>query len=77
VYDFIDSDLGKAIPYGIYDIDRNEGWVNINISSDTAKFAVSSIRTWWKEMGKVCYPDSKELLITADGDGSNSSRSRL
>ena len=77
VYDFIDSALGKAIPYGIYDIDRNEGWVNIGISSDTAKFAVSSIRTWWEEMGKECYPDSKELLITADGGGSNSSRSRL
>jgi transposase len=77
VYDFIDTALGKAIPYGIYDIDRNEGWVNIGISSDTAKFAVSSIRTWWEEMGKECYPDSKGLLITADGGGSNSSRSRL
>lgn len=77
VYDFIDSALGKAIPYGVYDIDRNEGWVNIGISSDTAKFAVSSIRTWWEEMGKVCYPGAKELLITADGGGSNSSRSRL
>jgi transposase len=77
VYDFIDSALGKAIPYGVYDIDRNEGWVNIGISSDTAKFAVSSIRTWWEEMGKKCYSESKELLITADGGGSNSSRSRL
>ena len=77
VYDFIDTALGKAIPYGIYDIDKNEGWVNIGISSDTAKFAVSSIRTWWDNMGKVCYPDAQELLITADGGGSNSSRSRL
>ncbi len=77
VYDFIDSALGKAVPYGIYDIERNEGWVNIGISSDTAKFAVSSIRTWWEEMGRICYPNSKELLITADGGGSNSSRSRL
>jgi Rhodopirellula transposase DDE domain len=77
VYDFIDSAPGKAIPYGVYDIDRNEGLVNIGISSDTAKFAVSSIRTWWEEMGKICYPGSKELLITADGGGSNSSRSRL
>lgn len=77
VYDFIDSALGKAIPYGIYDIERNEGWVNVGISSDTAKFAVSSIRTWWEEMGRICYPNAKELLITADGGGSNSSRSRL
>ena len=77
VYDFIDTALGKAIPYGIYDINKNEGWVNIGISSDTAKFAVCSIRTWWNEMGKVCYPHAKELLITADGGGSNSSRSRL
>jgi hypothetical protein len=77
VYDFIDSALGKAIPYGIYDIERNEGWVNVGISSDTAKFAVSSIRIWWEEMGRICYPKAKELLITADGGGSNSSRSRL
>jgi len=77
VYDFIDKKLGKAVPYGIYDIYKNEGWVNIGISKDTAKFAVLSIRTWWEQMGKLCYPNAKELLITADGGGSNSSRSRL
>lgn len=77
MYDFIDNALGKAIPYGIYDIDKNEGWVNVGISSDTAKFAVSSIRIWWEQMGQYCYSNAKELLITADGGGSNSSRSRL
>ena len=77
VYDFIDKALGKAIPYGVYDIDKNEGWVNIGISRDTAKFAVSSIRTWWEEMGKHYYPGATGLLITADGGGSNFSRSRL
>lgn len=77
VYDFIDKKLGKAVPYGIYDIYKNEGWVNVGISKDTAKFAVLSIRTWWEQMGKQYYPNAKELLITADGGGSNSSRSRL
>jgi hypothetical protein len=77
VYDFIDKKLGKAVPYGIYDVYKNEGWVNVGISRDTAKFAVSGIRTWWEQMGKLCYPNAKELLITADGGGSNSSRSRL
>lgn len=77
VYDFMDKKLGKAVPYGIYDMCKNEGWVNVGISKDTAKFAVLSIRTWWEQMGKPCYPNAKELLITADGGGSNSSRSRL
>src|SRR5690606_14793871 len=77
VYDFMDKKLGKAVPYGIYDMYKNEGWVNVGISKDTAKFAVLSIRTWWEQMGKPCYPNAKELLITADGGGSNSSRSRL
>lgn len=77
VYDFIDKKLGKAVPYGIYDMYKNEGWVNVGISKDTAKFAVSSIRIWWEQMGKLYYPNAKELLITADGGGSNSSRSRL
>lgn len=76
-YDFIDKKLGKAVPYGIYDIYKNEGWVNVGISKDTAKFALSGIRTWWEQMGKLSYPNAKELLITADGGGSNSSRSRL
>lgn len=77
VYDFVDEKLGKAIPYGVYDIARNEGWVNVGISSDTAEFAVNAIRSWWQEMGKAQYSHSKKILITADGGGSNSSRGRL
>jgi transposase len=77
VYDFVDKDLGKAVPYGIYDMAKNEGFVNVGISSDTAEFAVNSISTWWKEIGKEMYPLSKKLYITADGGGSNSSRARL
>jgi hypothetical protein len=77
VYDFIDKDLGKAVPYGIYDMAKNQGWVSVGISKDTAEFAVNSIRTWWQQMGKAYYGSAKKLLITADGGGSNSSRSRL
>lgn len=77
VYDFVDKDLGKAVPYGIYDMAKNEGWVSVGISKDTAEFAVNSIRTWWQQMGKEYYGSAKKLLITADGGGSNSSRSRL
>lgn len=76
VYDFIDKDLGKAVPYGVYDINNNEGWVSVGINHDTASFAVASIRSWWNEMGKEKYKGNK-LYITADGGGSNSSRSRL
>ena len=77
VYDFVDEELGKAVPYGVFDIAKNEGWVNVGISSDTAEFAVNTIRTWWYQMGKEQYPHSPKLLITADGGGSNSSRGRL
>lgn len=77
VYDFIDKKLGKVAPYGIYDIIQNKGWVNVGISSDTAEFAVESIRTWWHEMGKSMYPKAKEILITADCGGSNGYRVRL
>lgn len=77
VYDFIDKNLGKAVPYGVYDIAQNQGWVNVGISSDTAEFAVNTIRTWWYEMGKELYANATKLLITADGGGSNSSRGRL
>lgn len=77
VYDFIDKELGKAVPYGVYDIAKNEGWVSVGISKDTAEFAVNSIRTWWQQMGKEQYPLANKLLVTADGGGSNSSRSRL
>lgn len=77
VYDFMDKDLGKAVPYGIYDMTKNQGWVSVGISKDTAEFAVNSIRTWWQQMGKEQYGQAKKLFITADGGGSNSSRSRL
>jgi len=77
VYDFVDKKLGKAVPYGVYDIGNNEGWVSVGISSDTASFAVATIRSWWYEMGKEKFGNSNKLLITADGGGSNSSRSRL
>lgn len=76
VYDFQDE-LLKAIPYGIYDIITNEGWVNVGMSSDTAAFAVESIRRWWNGMGKARYPKATKLMITADGGGSNGSRVRL
>ena len=77
VHDFIDPDLGKAIPYGVYDVTHNEGWVSVGIDHDTARFATEALRRWWKKMGSKRYPNAKELLITADGGGSNSSRSRL
>ena len=76
-YDFMDKNLGKVAPYGIYDIAENKGWVNVGISSDTAEFAVESIRRWWNDMGKLMYPNASELVVTADGGGSNGSRVRL
>ena len=76
-HDFIDRELGKAIPYGIYDITRNEGWVNVGIDHDTAEFAVQSIRRWWCRMGRYAYPDATELFITADAGGSNGYCTRL
>ena len=77
VYDFFSLAKGKATPYGIYDIAKNNAWVNVGVSKDTAQFAVSSIRNWWDQMGKKSYPNSKKLLIHADGGGSNGSRNRL
>ncbi len=77
VHDFPDPELGKAIPYGVYDLASNEGWVNVGITHDTARFAVASIRRWWQEMGGRRFPKAQELMITADGGGSNSSRNRL
>jgi len=77
VYDFMLPELGKVSPYGVYDRTRNEGWVNVGTDHDTAEFAVTSIWGWWRQMGQHAYPGAKELLITADGGGSNSSRSRL
>ena len=77
VHDFIDKELGKAIPYGVYDMKNNEGWVSVGTDHDTASFAVETIRRWWQEMGSLQYPSAKELLITADGGGSNGSRAWL
>ena len=76
VYDFVNKELGKAIPYGIYDINRNEGYVHVGSDHDTSEFAVASIRRWWKTMGKPSYPEARELLITCDGGGSNDYRRR-
>lgn len=77
VYDFPSDAQGKAIPYGVYDITKNKGWVSVGIDHDTAEFAANTMKTWWTKMGKSCYPNAQKLLITADGGGSNSSRSRL
>ena len=77
VHDFPDPQLGKAIPYGIYDLANNVGWVSVGIDHDTAEFAVASIRRWWNEMGEARFPRATRLMITADGGGSNSSRNRL
>jgi len=76
-HDFIDKKLGKAAPYGVYDIANNKGWVSVGISSDTAEFAVNSIRSWWFEMGKDTYNDATDIMITADCGGSNGYRVRL
>ena len=76
VHDFIDQDLGKVIPYGVYDLARNEGWVNVGIDHDTPEFAVASIARWWSQMGRKVYEKATELLITADAGGSNAYRSR-
>ncbi|MBI3618742.1 ISAzo13 family transposase [Candidatus Peregrinibacteria bacterium] len=77
VHDFIDKKLGKAIPYGVCDIAKNKGFVSVGIDKDTAEFAVATIRRWWNSVGREAYPKSAELYITADGGGSNASRSRL
>jgi len=77
VHDFKDKELGKAIPYGVYDMIHDEGWVSVGIDHDTAEFAAQSIRRWWEAMGTGRFPRARHLLITADGGGSNSHRSRL
>jgi len=77
VHDFLIKELGRAVPYGVYDLAANAGWVNLGIDHDTAAFAVHSIRRWWRDMGRARYPDATRLLITADGGGSNGSRLRL
>lgn len=77
VHDFLEENLGKAIPYGVYDLSENKGWVSVGIDHDTARFAAEAIRRWWKKMGAKRYRNARELLITAHGGGSNGSRSRL
>jgi Rhodopirellula transposase DDE domain len=76
VHDFVDPDLGRAIPYGIYDETNNEGWVSVGDTADTAEFAVNAIRSWWTNMGQARFPDATKLLITADAGGSNGYRVR-
>src|ERR1700704_1902889 len=77
VHDFEDKKLGKVVPYGVYDVGANAGWVSVGVTSDTAQFAVASIRRWLDAMGRERYPKAHELTITADGGGSNGSRVRL
>ena len=77
VHDFLTAAQGKAVPYGVYDLARNEGWVSVGIDHDTASFAVHAIRRWWHRMGRSAYPDTPALLITADAGGSNGPRVRL
>lgn len=76
-HDFPDPEVPKAVPYGVYDIGENTGWVNVGVDADTAEFAVESIRQWWRRMGDSRYPKAKKLLICADSGGSNSCRSHL
>jgi hypothetical protein len=77
VHDFVDKELGRATPYGIYDLGRNSGWVSVGMDHDTAEFAAETIRRWWRTMGRPTYPEATRLLITADAGGSNGSRLRL
>jgi len=77
VYDFRTQALGRAVPYGVYDVTANRGWVSVGMDHDTAEFAVGTLRRWWHQMGQGCYPAAKEMLIVADGGGSNGSRTRL
>jgi Rhodopirellula transposase DDE domain len=76
VHDFPDKELGKAIPYGIYDVSANTGWVSVGTDHDTSAFAVATLRTWWDTVGRARYPNAQRLLICADGGGSNGSRVR-
>jgi hypothetical protein len=77
VHDFLIKELGRAVPYGVYDLAANAGWVSVGIDHDTAAFAVNTIRRWWQELGRARYPGATRLLVTADGGGSNGSRVRL
>ena len=73
VHDFLIKKLGRAVPYGVYDLAANSGWVSVGVDHDTAAFAVNSIRQWWRTVGRARYPEATRLLITADGGGSNGS----
>ena len=77
VHDFMDKQLGKAIPYGVYDVSADAGWVSVGTDHDTAEFAVATIATWWRKAGSAAYPEASRLLISADGGGSNGHRTRL
>lgn len=77
VHDFLEPELGRAVPYGVYDLATNSGWVSVGVDHDTSSFAVETIRRWWSSMGSDRYPNAKRLLITADGGGSNGARVRL
>src|SRR5574340_711497 len=77
VHDFLIPDLGRAVPYGVYDIAANAGWVSVGVDHDTASFAVNAIRRWWRLMGSARYPNATHLTITADGGGSNGAKLRL
>jgi hypothetical protein len=77
VYDFVDKTRGKAIPYGVYDITANTGWVSVGLDHDTAEFAVATLRRWWEQMGTQAYPQATHVLVIADGGGSNGVRARL
>ena len=76
-HDFEDKELGKGIPYGVYDLAANKGWVSVGVDHDTAEFAVATLRQWWRRMGRRAYPQATRLLVTADGGGSNGSGNRL
>ena len=77
MHDFLIKELGRAVPYGIYDLAANAGWVSVGINYDTAAFAVQTIRRWWQDIGRERYPNATRLTITCDGGGSNGSRVRL
>lgn len=77
MHDFVDKDLGKAVPYGVYDVGSNSAWVSVGVDNDTAELAVNSVRRWWYAMGKPLYPEATKIMITADCGGSNGSRVRL
>ena len=77
MHDFLIKELGRAVPYGVYDLAANAGWVGVGMDHDTSAFAVQTIRRWWQEIGRARYPNATRLLITADGGGSNGARVRL